>query len=304
MATSTAQKTGLEAGLERRVRRRRSRPQQVGLRHRQRLLRLQEPRLDRRLGQRGTAVLHARAATTSRQGQPADHPRGEGVAARLRLHLGAAEDAQARRHAAVHQAVRRVRVPRQGALGQGPVAGAVDAAAGRHATAAGRPRGEIDLMEIVGEKPHEVLEQHPLRLGLPQALAGHPVHELPDGSTVADWHIYAVEWEPGEIRFCVDGVQTCTYDHWWSCSRLEDGAGVEARQRGRPQPLAGAFRPAVLPGDERRRRRQLPRRAERGRRSSRPNWWWTTCASTTRSAATASPSRIGKGKLPWQKKQA
>ncbi len=40
--------------------------------------------------------------------------------------------------------------------------------------------------------------------------------------------MYAVEWEPGEFRFFVDDVQTCTYRHWWSCSRLENGAGVEA----------------------------------------------------------------------------
>jgi hypothetical protein len=48
----------------------------------------------------------------------------------------------------------------------------------------------------------------------------------PSGSKVSDWHTYTVEWEPGEIRFYVDDVQTCTYDHWWSCSKLQDGAGV------------------------------------------------------------------------------
>ncbi len=90
-------------------------------------------------------------------------------------------------------------------------------------------------------------------------------------------------------------------DHWWSCSRLDEGAGVEARQRGRPEPLAGAVRPALLPGDERRRGRQLSRRAERRDTSSRPNWWWTTCASTTRSAATARCQAHGPGVMPWQK---
>ncbi len=49
-----------------------------------------------------------------------------------------------------------LRVPRQGALGQGAVAGAVDAAAGRP-YGGWAASGEIDLMEIVGEKPHEVL---------------------------------------------------------------------------------------------------------------------------------------------------
>ena len=76
-------------------------------------------------------------------------------------------------------------------------------------------------MEIVGEKPHEVLNSIHFGSTFPKRSLITHVHALPGGSTVADWHVYAVEWEPGEIRFYVDGVQTCTYDHWWSCSKLE-----------------------------------------------------------------------------------
>ncbi len=87
--------------------------------------------------------------------------------------------------------------------------------------------GEIDLMEIVGEKPHEVLSS--IHFGSPgtegRKLITH-VHALPDGSTVADWHLYSVEWEPGEIRFYVDDIHTNTCSHWWSCSRTHDGKGV------------------------------------------------------------------------------
>ncbi len=89
--------------------------------------------------------------------------------------------------------------------------------------------GEIDLMEIVGDRPHEVLNSlhfgsvHPGR-----SLLTH-VHRLPGGSTVTDWHTYAVEWEPGEIRFYVDEVLTSQRTHWWSCSRLVDGQGAEPR---------------------------------------------------------------------------
>jgi beta-glucanase (GH16 family) len=90
--------------------------------------------------------------------------------------------------------------------------------------------GEIDLMEIVGEKPHEVLNS--IHFGSPgsagRSLITH-VHPLPGGSTVADWHTYAVEWEPGEIRFYVDDVHTRSYDHWWSCSVTRHGQGVVAR---------------------------------------------------------------------------
>ena len=157
-------------------------------------------------------------------------------------------------------------------------------------------------MEIVGEKPHEVLNS--IHFGSPgtdgRALITH-VHPLPGGSTVADWHVYAVEWEPGEIRFYVDDVHTRTYDHWWSCSLTQGRPGRDCAPRGRPQPLAGALRPALLPGDERRRRRQLPRRAQPARRASRPNWWSTMCACTTRSAATARPGRSATAAFPGRR---
>jgi beta-glucanase (GH16 family) len=90
--------------------------------------------------------------------------------------------------------------------------------------------GEIDVMEIVGEKPHEVLNSIHFGSAYPKRSLITHVHPLPGGSTVADWHVYAVEWEPGEIRFYVDGVQTSTRDHWWSCSKTRDGQGIEARR--------------------------------------------------------------------------
>ena len=101
--------------------------------------------------------------------------------------------------------------------------------------------GEIDLMEIVGDQPHEVLNS--IHFGSPypkRTLITH-VHPLPDNSTVADWHVYAVEWEPGELRFYVDGVHTCTYNHWWSCSKTEQGAGVEAKKAADLNPWPAPF---------------------------------------------------------------
>lgn len=88
--------------------------------------------------------------------------------------------------------------------------------------------GEIDLMEIVGERPEEVLNSLHFGSSFPRRSLITTTHALPGGSRVSDWHVYAVEWEPGEIRFFVDDTQTCTYRHWWSCSRVEDGQGVEA----------------------------------------------------------------------------
>ena len=86
--------------------------------------------------------------------------------------------------------------------------------------------GEIDLMEIVGDRPHEVLNSLHFGSGYPERELLTHVHPLPGGSLVSDWHVYAVEWEPGEVRFYVDEVLTCTRNHWWSCSKTRDGAGL------------------------------------------------------------------------------
>ncbi len=102
--------------------------------------------------------------------------------------------------------------------------------------------GEIDLMEIVGEKPHEVLNS--IHFGSPgtqaRQLITH-VHALPGDGMVSDWHTYAVEWEPGEIRFYVDEVHTSTCQHWWSSSVTKDGAGVIARRQADLNPWPAPF---------------------------------------------------------------
>jgi len=101
--------------------------------------------------------------------------------------------------------------------------------------------GEIDLMEIVGEKPEEVLSSIHFGSNYPHRSLVTKTHPLPGGSLVSDWHLYAVEWEPGEIRFFVDEVQTCTHRHWWSCSRLDNGAGVEAASEADINPWPAPF---------------------------------------------------------------
>ena len=101
--------------------------------------------------------------------------------------------------------------------------------------------GEIDLMEIVGEKPHEVLNSIHFGSTFPKRSLITHVHPLPGGGTVADWHVYAAEWEPGEIRFYVDGVHTSTRDHWWSCSKNKDGVGREPKRAADLNPWPAPF---------------------------------------------------------------
>lgn len=95
--------------------------------------------------------------------------------------------------------------------------------------------GEIDLIEIVGERPGEVLNSIHFGSSFPRRSLITATHALPGGSLVSDWHTYAVEWDPGRLRFLVDGIETCTYDHWWSCS-LHDASGQGLEARG-PQDL-------------------------------------------------------------------
>ncbi len=103
--------------------------------------------------------------------------------------------------------------------------------------------GEIDLMEIVGEKPREVLNS--IHFGSPgtdaRAMITH-VHPLPGGGTVADWHVYVCEWEPGEIRFYVDDVHTSTRDHWWSSGKVDaKGKGIVAGRANDLHPWPAPF---------------------------------------------------------------
>ncbi len=100
--------------------------------------------------------------------------------------------------------------------------------------------GEIDLMEIVGEQPHEVLNSLHFGSAFPRRSLITTTHALGQ-SSVSDRHCYAVEWEPGEIRFYVDEQQTCSYRYWWSCSKLQDGQGVEAAAAAELNPWPAPF---------------------------------------------------------------
>ncbi len=162
--------------------------------------------------------------------------------------------------------------------------------------------GEIDLMEIVGEKPTEVLNS--IHFGSAgsqaRALITH-VHPLPEGSTVADWHVYAAEWLPGEIRFYVDGVHTSTRNHWWSCSKTIDGQGVAATKAAELNPWPAPFdQPFYL----------VMNVAVGGNFPGAPNEQTRFPAELQvdyvrvydRVGGYGAPKPRGKGRFPWQKK--
>lgn len=85
--------------------------------------------------------------------------------------------------------------------------------------------GEIDVMEARGQNPREVLGTLHFGAGWPGNVHKGETYRLPDGAGGIDaFHVYAAEWEPGVIRWYVDGTLVQTQTSWWSSSLKQDGA--------------------------------------------------------------------------------
>ncbi|MFL5338703.1 MAG: family 16 glycosylhydrolase [Gemmataceae bacterium] len=83
--------------------------------------------------------------------------------------------------------------------------------------------GEIDVMEARGQEPNKVLGTTHFGGKWPANVKNSKDYVLPEGGTITEYHVYAVEWEPGEIRWSVDGKVYSTQSFWWS-NRRADGA--------------------------------------------------------------------------------
>jgi len=78
----------------------------------------------------------------------------------------------------------------------------------------GPPGGEIDIMELIGSEPYRSYAT--LHYGNPpERSSGY--YDLPTGETYADdFHIFALEWEPDEIRWYLDDELFHTADYWFT----------------------------------------------------------------------------------------
>jgi beta-glucanase (GH16 family) len=110
--------------------------------------------------------------------------------------------------------------------------------------------GEIDIVEARGQEPTKVLGTLHYGSPAPGNLHTGKDYVLPDGGTVADFHFYALEWDPGEIRWYVDGRLYQTQKSWWSSSRRPGRGGARNRggtsERGAAEP-AGDPKPNPWP---------------------------------------------------------
>jgi beta-glucanase (GH16 family) len=64
---------------------------------------------------------------------------------------------------------------------------------------------------------------------------------LPNKGTIADFHVYALEWDPDEIRWYVDGHAYATQSFWWSSSRTEGAKGARPRNEADLNPWPAPF---------------------------------------------------------------
>lgn len=85
--------------------------------------------------------------------------------------------------------------------------------------------GEIDILEAKGQEPTKIHGTIHYGSRWPVNAQSTQVYELPRGQSIADFHTYAIEWQPGEIRWYCDDVLYSTQNFWWSTSLLDGAQG-------------------------------------------------------------------------------
>ncbi|WP_280846805.1 carbohydrate binding domain-containing protein [Mesobacillus selenatarsenatis] len=76
--------------------------------------------------------------------------------------------------------------------------------------------GEIDIMEAAGKNAKEVGGALHFGQVAPNNVHTAEAYQFPEGESNTDFHTYSIEWEPGEIRWYVDGNLYQTSNNWYS----------------------------------------------------------------------------------------
>jgi beta-glucanase (GH16 family) len=76
--------------------------------------------------------------------------------------------------------------------------------------------GEIDIVEYIGSHPYRVLGTIHYGGSWPFNAYSTSSYFLPSGTFHDDFHVFAIEWEAGEIRWYVDDLLYSTRRHWYS----------------------------------------------------------------------------------------
>lgn len=86
--------------------------------------------------------------------------------------------------------------------------------------------GEIDIMEARGQEPDKVLGTLHYGAHWPGNAHTSKDYIFTDNGTIADFHVYAMEWEPGEIRWYIDDHLYQRQNFWWSYTDAHGRRGV------------------------------------------------------------------------------
>lgn len=76
--------------------------------------------------------------------------------------------------------------------------------------------GEIDIMEARGRLPNRVYNAVHYGQPWPMQKYSSSMYKFPTGEDITGFHEYAVEWEPGIIRWFVDGNLFYETSSWWT----------------------------------------------------------------------------------------
>jgi len=76
--------------------------------------------------------------------------------------------------------------------------------------------GEIDIVEIRGQTPQEVLGTLHYGATWPNNLSTSGTHTFDQGDSADGIHEYAIQWSPSRIDWYIDGVKTQTQTKWSS----------------------------------------------------------------------------------------
>jgi beta-glucanase (GH16 family) len=76
--------------------------------------------------------------------------------------------------------------------------------------------GEIDIVEYLGSEPDEIFGTIHYGGEWPANTFSGTPYRLPSGTFHEDFHVFAIEWEEGEIRWYVDDVHYGTKTDWYS----------------------------------------------------------------------------------------
>jgi beta-glucanase (GH16 family) len=100
--------------------------------------------------------------------------------------------------------------------------------------------GEIDVMEARGQEPTKALGTLHYGSGWPSTHVSKE-YVLPKGGTIADFHVYTIEWEPGEVRWLVDVKQYAAQSFWWSSGTSDGAKGAKPTKEADLHPWPAPF---------------------------------------------------------------